>query len=416
MGASRGTFAVVTLGCKAGQCDGEAIWAGLVARGYLPAPPSEAGLVVVNGCAVTLAAEGKGRKVLGRVRRANPLATVAVAGCLARLRGEVLAAGKAADLVLPGDPGWAEPGGLGPRRRSRPLLKVQDGCDRSCAYCVVPALRGAPRSLPPARVVSTLRALMEGGAGEVALAGIHLGLWGRDLHPPAALEDLVEQVAAARLPGRVRLSSLEAGDVTDRLLALVAGSGGRVCPHLHIPLQSGSDRVLLAMGRPGGAAAFAAAVEKARASLPDAGIGTDIIAGFPGETGEDFARSLGLVKELGIPFVHAFPFSPRPGTRAAGMDDDVPPAAKRGRVRMLMAEGAANRSRFLARTLDLFGGGTLLVALEGGRDPVSGRRRGRAGNYLTVLVAGGEGIPRGSLARVRVSGARGGSLFGEVTP
>jgi len=417
MGAGR-TFAVVNLGCKANQSDSQTIAAGLAARGFAPAPLDEAGLVVVSGCAVTAAAEGKGRGELSRARRRNPSAIVAVAGCLARLRGGALAAEKAADLVLDGLPGWAPADGgeappLSPRR-SRPLLKVQDGCDRSCAYCVVPALRGPSRSLSPGRVLASLAAMMGAGAAEVALAGIHIGVYGADLSPRSSLEELLRAFLDLGLPGRVRLSSLEPGELSGGLLALAAGSGGRICPHIHLSLQSGSDRVLAAMGREGGAESFRRAVEAARAALPGAGIGADLIAGFPGETEAEFARTLALVEELEVPFVHAFPFSPRPGTRAAAWADDVAPAEKRARVGRLAAAGRTARARFLAGTAARQGDAPLEVVLEGGRDPATGRRRGRAGNYLTVLVEGAEGIPRGGAARVRVEGAAAGSLLGRA--
>ncbi len=402
------TFHVLTLGCKAAQYDGAALEADLVRRGYLPAPRGTAGLVVVNACAVTAAAAGQGRRELRRVRRDNPGALVALAGCLAR--APLPAGGEAADLVLCGPTGWPADPAFPSVRRSRPLLKVQDGCSCSCAYCAVPALRGAPRSLAPAKVLAALRSLMERGAGEVALAGVHLGLYGSDLSPPCSLEDLLARFLDAGLPGRVRLSSLEAGEVGDRLLGLMVSSRGRICPHLHLSLQSGSDRVLAAMGRRGRARDMAEAVSRVRAALPGAGIGCDLIAGFPGEEEEDFARSLALVEEAGIPFVHAFPFSARPGTAAAVLPGAVASGVKRARVRRLIEAGVRNRDRFLAA----FPGRELEVVFESGRTRPDGRRRARAGNYIAVLAAGGGKHPRGAAARVLITGAEATALLGEV--
>jgi threonylcarbamoyladenosine tRNA methylthiotransferase MtaB len=402
------TFHILSLGCKANQYDSAAMADGLVRHGYSPAPRGEAGMVVIHACAVTSAAAGQARRELRRARRDNPGALVALSGCLARTPH--LAEGSGADLVLDDPSGWPDDPAFSSARRARPLLKVQDGCSRSCAYCIVPAARGAPRSLAPARVLAALRSLMGRGAGEVALTGVHLGLYGSDLLPRTSLEDLLAGILDAGLPGRVRLSSLEAGEVSGRLLGLMSAARGRICPHLHLSLQSGSERVLAAMGREGRAADFPAVVARARAVLPGAGIGCDLIAGFPGERAEDFARTLALVEESGIPFVHVFPFSPRPGTGAAAMSGQVPPALRRERVRRLIAAGAENRGRFLS----LFPGETLEVVFEGPQRRPAGRWTARAGNHLAVSVEGGARYVRGAAARALITGVGAGVLLGEV--
>jgi threonylcarbamoyladenosine tRNA methylthiotransferase MtaB len=409
MTESNKSFHILTLGCKANQYDSAVMADDLARRGFAPAALADASLVVVNGCAVTASSEGQCRRALRRARRENPRAVLAAAGCAARSAGQALAALPGVDIVLAGGPGWPEDPAVAAPGRSRPLLKIQDGCSGSCAYCVVPLLRGAPRSLPPERAVAAVRSLMERGAAEVVLTGIHLGSYGADLGPGATLDALLRRLLAAGLHGRLRLSSLDAPEITDRLLALVAGSGGRVCRHLHIPLQSGSDRVLAAMGRPGRAVDFADAVRRARAALPGVGIGCDLIAGFPGESEQDFLRSLEAVENNEVPFVHAFPFSPRPGTAAAILPDDVPFAVKRERVRALTEAGARNLGRFLAG----FVGHRLPVVFEGGRDR-DGRRHARADNALMVMVAEGERASRrGAAAEALVTGVAGDALLAE---
>jgi threonylcarbamoyladenosine tRNA methylthiotransferase MtaB len=222
---------------------------------------------------------------------------------------------------------------------------------------------------------------MEQGSGEVVLSGIHLGQYGKGLSGPHNLETLLEQYLEEDLPGRLRLSSLEPLEISDRLIGIVAGSAGRICRHFHIPLQSGSDTVLAAMNRPYRQEQFAKAVKKIRAVIPGVGIGCDVICGFPGETEDDFAATVELVKKLQLPFIHAFPYSPRPGTPAADLKDNVPHRVKKERVAALTAIVEENRIAFAQS----FVGATMVMALESRTDD-GGRIVALADNYLRGVV------------------------------
>ncbi len=285
---------------------------------------------------------------------------------------------------------------------ARPLLKLQDGCDRRCAYCVVPLARGPSRSLPPEAVLARVSAL---GAHhpEVVLTGVHLGAWGRDLAAAGSLGDLLRAIARGRLVGRLRLSSVEPEELP--LDVLRDGAvGAVVCEHLHLPVQSGSGRILAAMGRAGGADAFRRAVDGAAAALRDPCLGTDLLVGFPGETERDHAETLALVRSVPLAYLHVFPFSPRPGTAAAGMAGTVPADAVRARVAELRAESEAAWRRFVAAGI----GRTLEVVVARVRDGVA---RGTAREYPTVRwPASVEG--RGDLVRVRIGAVDGDECVG----
>jgi threonylcarbamoyladenosine tRNA methylthiotransferase MtaB len=289
-------------------------------------------------------------------------------------------------LGLSTDPGagwvdWPEDAAVQLGERDRGFLKVQDGCDAACTYCIVPSVRGRSRSLEPERVLKAVRKLMEQGYGEVVLSGIHLGQFGKDLPGNWNLETLLDGYLELDLPGRLRLSSLEPLEITDRLVSIVADAGDRICRHFHIPLQSGSDQILVAMNRPYRREQFVEAVEKIRAAIPGVGIGCDVICGFPGETEEDFAATVELVKKLELPFIHAFPYSPRPGTPAASLKDDVPHHVKKERVAVLTAIVEENRIAFAQG----FVGATMVMALESRTDD-GGRIVALADNYLRGVV------------------------------
>jgi threonylcarbamoyladenosine tRNA methylthiotransferase MtaB len=281
-------------------------------------------------------------------------------------------------------------------------LKVQDGCDRRCAYCLVPLARGPSRSLPLGEALARLAAL---GARhpEVVLTGVHLGAWGRDLAPPLALADLLRAAARRGAARRLRLSSVEPEELPlDALAAPEVAS--TVCEHLHLPVQSGSERVLREMGRPGGAAAFRRAIEGAAGAMAGVCLGTDLIAGFPGETDRDHAETLALVRSLPLAYLHVFPFSPRPGTPAASLGGAVRRDVVAARVAELRAVSDALWRRFLGAQT----GRTLEVVVERIGD---GEARGTARRYATVRwPASGEA--RGELVRVRVEGNDGAECVG----
>jgi threonylcarbamoyladenosine tRNA methylthiotransferase MtaB len=222
---------------------------------------------------------------------------------------------------------------------------------------------------------------MQTGASEVVLSGIHLGRYGSDLDPIIGLEDLLSMLLDGDMEGRLRLSSIEPLEITTGLAKIMAAAGGRICRHIHVPMQSGSDRILKAMGRPYRRDHFCEALSMLRESVPGIGIGCDVICGFPTETEEDFNQTRDLIEEFRIPFVHAFPYSPRPGTRAASLADDVPHRIKKERVRHIIELAADNRKAFAAS----FVGSLLKTAMEKRVDG-QGRRLGLSDNYLQIAV------------------------------
>jgi threonylcarbamoyladenosine tRNA methylthiotransferase MtaB len=426
----RPRVALVALGCRVSRADVDAL-AGELRAGFDIAREGEpADLVVVNTCAITADAEAAARKAIRRAARERPGACIVAAGCCAELRPDSLArlpgvaavvgaraqAGVArvvAELcgAAPGasdprrDPGWGA-GAAGPARHTRPFLKVQDGCDRGCAYCVVPLARGPSRSLPFEEALRRLEALGARHA-EVVLTGVHLGAYGRDLAPRASLEALVREAARRRLVGRLRLSSVEPGELPRGLLR-DPEVRKVVCEHFHLPVQSGAPRILRAMRRSGGARALRRAVEEITALVPGACIGTDVLAGFPGETEADHRETVALVEALPLAYLHVFPFSARPGTPAARMGGAVPAAAVKERVRELRAVSERRWRAYLAAQV----GRELEVVVEraGG-----GFARGTAGRYVTVRWPS-SGEARGELVRVRIVTATGDDCLGVRAP
>jgi threonylcarbamoyladenosine tRNA methylthiotransferase MtaB len=383
----------------------------LAAAGLSPAELPAADVVVINSCMVTGPTEAQCRKVIRQARRKNEGATIVVSGCMSEGAGQQLADMPEASMVItPGEKGglvarlgidsqgswqdWPADPAVNMSGRDRPFIKVQDGCDHACSYCIVPSVRGQSRSLAPGKVIRSIKKLMGGRRREVVLTGIHLGLYGRDLQSKTTLEDLLEQLLAEELSGRIRLSSIEPNELSPRLLELIAGSGGRICRHLHIPLQSGSDTILKAMKRPYLADDFVKAVRMAREYITDVGIGCDIICGFPGESEVDYQRSLDLVRDLEIPFLHAFPYSPRPGTAAADLADDVSPQMKKERVRALQEAADLNLERFLDSLVD-----KILAVIP---ESAGSGRGGLADNHVRVTITGGKVPPAGEMTPVRV--------------
>jgi threonylcarbamoyladenosine tRNA methylthiotransferase MtaB len=428
-------FSVLSFGCRANQAESCQIERDLRAGGGVPAPSGSADVVVVNTCSVTAAADAASRRAVRRLARANPRAQIVATGCYATRRPDDVArlpgvtrlvpnAGKPqiAEFITPGVISGREDGANhsrsdfsaeitpgvisvplrpGDRGRTAYPLIVQTGCDEQCAYCIVPSTRGPGRSRGVAQVVDEVRRLAEAGFREVWLTGVHLGSYGRDLAPPCGLIDLLRALdrGAAVLDVGFRLSSLEPMDCSDELIDLMAESP-RVAPHLHLPLQHASDRMLAAMRRPYTAARFRAIVERAREQMPDAAIGTDVIAGFPGETERDFGELERFLREISPSYLHVFPYSDRPGTAAAAMPCKVPAQVVRQRAERLrgvarelstrFAEGQVGRER-AALTLD-----EGAVALTD--------------NYLKLRIARG----RARNERVRVRIMPGCPLRGEV--
>ncbi|WP_273448534.1 MiaB/RimO family radical SAM methylthiotransferase [Thermophilibacter provencensis] len=409
--------ALVNLGCRVNRVELDLMASELERAGVALVGEEDASAVVVNTCAVTGEAEAKTRKAVRRAAGLPQGPLVVATGCVANLFSDELSAlapnvvverekSRVAARVLEGlglaaggegraEPAPCDPGAVTPTGRTRPGIKIQDGCDNRCTYCIVWRARGAARSEAPGRVLSEVRAAMARGAHEVVLTGINLGSYrasdgrGRELDLPALLELLLAETGVER----VRLSSIEPPDVTERLCSVMAASGGRVAPFLHVCLQSGCDETLRRMARVYRTDLFRRVAETARSHVPDIALSTDLIVGFPGETEEEFGRSLAFCREMRFSWMHVFRYSRRPGTPAATMPGQVPAdvCAERGR-----------RARGLAREMRL----AEATRLVGAEDLVVVQYPGRAVSGGLFDVAVDPSIPVDSLVRVRLASVR----------
>jgi threonylcarbamoyladenosine tRNA methylthiotransferase MtaB len=368
-------FFVQNFGCRATQADGAALESLLAAKGLESASArADADLVILNTCTVTASADEDVRQTVRRVHRENPDARILVTGCYAQRAPDELAVlpgvewvvGNShkthiADLVTSapyhgnihvGDIFAAHDFLSAPVEdaagdRTRPNLKVQDGCNNRCSFCIIPFVRGRSRSAPAAQVVEQVRGLAR-KYREVVLSGINLGRWGREPGSKMRLAGLVRMLLAETGIERLRLSSVEPMDFSDDLLELMASSP-RIAKHVHAPLQSGSDRVLRRMHRKYRPRHYADRIHKARALMPDAAIGADVMVGFPGETEAEFEESRAFIDSLPFTYLHVFTYSERPGTPAAEEADQVPMRVRKERNRILRDLGAAKNLEFRSR-------------------------------------------------------------------
>jgi threonylcarbamoyladenosine tRNA methylthiotransferase MtaB len=292
---------------------------------------------------------------------------------------------------------------------TRAFLKIQDGCDAYCSYCIVPYARGPERSLPPEAVLDGIKRFARAGYREVVLTGIHLGRYGRDLTPPADLLDLLGQAEREKTVERLRLSSIEALEVTDALIAFMAGSE-TLCPHLHIPLQSGDDRILALMKRHYETGFFRDLLEKISRAVPDIAIGIDVMVGFPGEDEGAFENTRRFIEALPVAYLHVFPYSERPKTAAAALPGKVPPADRKRRAEALRRLGQAKRAAFAER----FIGRELTVLVEGGKNKPSGGITGFSANYIPVVVLPGGANLANQRVRVVPEHYEDGKLFARM--
>ncbi len=420
-----------TVGCRLNQSEIEAMARQFRAAGHtLVASPREADLVVVNTCAVTQKAVADSRKLIRRVARAGAGA-IAVTGCWVSLDPQSARALPgvrwvvpnlekdrlvATVLNLPQETFDLEPVERTPlpglRLRTRAFIKVQDGCDLRCTFCITTVARGPSRSRPVEDVVRDVKAALQGGAQEIVLTGVHLGAWGKDFDPPMHLKDLVA-ILLRRLPiPRLRLSSLEPWDLPEDFFEL--WEDPRLCRHLHLPLQSGSASVLRRMARRTTPESYARLVETARRFIPDVAITTDIIVGFPGETEAEFEESLAFVRAMDFAGGHVFTYSERPGTAAARMPHPVPHRVRKernARMRAVLEESAARyRRRFLGRTL------TVLWEAASTLGPQGWTLTGLTDNYLRVQALAPENLWN-RLTPVRLLRENGhDTLIGEILP
>ena len=431
-------IAIATLGCKINQYDSAVIRTRLESAAHSFVPFEEqADFYIINTCTVTDRADWEGRQLIRRAKRSSPGARVLVTGCYAQVDPDGLARVPGVDFVVGLNRldelalyvSRNEVGSGGERIRvgnvreersvsvlgagsfpghTRAFLKIQEGCNYSCTFCIIPTARGRSRSVPPAEVLNQVRALAARGFVEVVLTGIHLGSYGFDLKPRTDLAALLEWILESRLVSRLRLSSLDPREVPDRLVRLVAQSEG-LCPHLHVCAQAGADRILKQMRRNYDTAYYRELVFRLRETLPDAALGSDIIVGFPGETEADFERALAFFDSLPLTYFHVFPYSVRTGTPAAVLSDQVPQGVKKERGRRMRELGAQKRREFYRR----FIGRRVAVLVEQAVERQSGARKGHSRNYLPVLLHTGEARVNREV-EVLIEGMKGDWLQGSI--
>jgi threonylcarbamoyladenosine tRNA methylthiotransferase MtaB len=434
------TVALETLGCKVNQYESSHFLEVLKEAGYrLVSFRTPADIYVVHGCAVTDRATFQTRQLLRRAQRLNPKATIVSAGCQAQLEPQRMARERLATHILGNHQKtdliqWLQvEGSLAhpvlatdvpckpstfrslPVRalhsgRTRAFLKVQDGCDAHCSYCIVPYLRGNSRSLPQLEVRMQLDRFRTYGYHEVVLTGIHLGQWGKDLTPPQDLHGLLTSFEGTPMPHRLRLSSLEPMEWKDDLMKDLS-RWKWVCPHFHIPLQSGDAAILKRMCRPYTPHEYADRITEIHRLFPHAALGADVLAGFPGETERQFNNTLKLIHQLPLTYLHAFPFSPRPGTPAASLPGRVPSQELKRRVGTLRDLSNQKKRAFQMALL----GQCVEVLAEA--EIQKGLWQGTSQNYLQVVFPGPGVFQQGLIVEVKLLELTADGLMGKpLTP
>jgi threonylcarbamoyladenosine tRNA methylthiotransferase MtaB len=406
-------FSFKTLGCKVNQAESESLSAQLEEAGLTPAKHMEAAdFCIINTCTVTQRAAMQSRQAIRQAIRANPAARLMVTGCYAQTAPEEIRRIDGIDTILGHNekPRLVEfalesncnsdvrcqariqkkialdrPYIIKKGIRTRPFLKIQDGCEAFCTYCIVPYARGPSRSLPTDKVIECLDDMKRSGFREIVLTGIHLGNYGLDLTPQSDLLSLLKRIRLDSTIDRIRLSSIEPGEISDALIECVANSTSgvaRICPHFHIPLQSGDDDILKKMHRPYTSELFKNLVLKINQLIPDSAIGVDILVGFPGESEAAFNRTCLMIEQLPVSYLHVFPFSPREGTPAYHFPDKVPPDLIRQRCRIIREIGNRKRFAFYQKFIDR----QLEVILEKRQHTPPGYMKGTSANYIPVLI------------------------------
>lgn len=427
---SSATLTTVTLGCKVNQYETEYVRQGLLGIGYRDAQTDEpADLCIVNTCTVTGEGDAKSRQTIRQLARKNPSARIIVMGCYAtRAPAEVAQLPGVVEVVtdkrelpdLLARHGVRDiPTGISTfqtGRRRRAFVKVQDGCMLDCSYCIIPRVRPHLASRPPEHILDEIGRLVAGGYREIVLTGIHLGHYGVEQNAGKPKRDwlrlshLLERIVQLPADFRVRLSSIEATEVTCELVDVLAAHAGRICPHLHISMQSGSDRVLARMRRRWGSRRFIDRCQLLKERLDRPAFSTDVIVGFPGETDSDFEETLNACREVGFSKIHAFPFSARPGTDAAKYDQQVPAPVRQERLTRLAQLEAELRGRYFKQLI----GRTLSVLVEGAPADRSGIAQGTSCRFARVEFAGGLELD-GRLVDVRIEATHDDYLTGVMS-
>lgn len=396
-------FYLESFGCKMNQLDGERVRNAFVEQGYTETDdPGLAQVIIVNACSVTGNAERQSRYRFRRVSRMNPDAVRYLIGCISEkdtdTPGSVLSADRKFDIAEIRE--TLEPFPRIQTRHVRPLVHIQSGCNLSCSYCIVPTFRGPSRSVSVADVEKQVLQAIDAGRAEVVLTGIHLGTWGQDLSPAQTLADLLRALSE-RFGGRirVRVSSLDSNEIDEPLISLFS-SNSILCPHLHIPLQSGCDRVLNRMRRRYNTESYRKKIAELASRVPDVCLGADVIVGFPGETDADFRQTYAFLAEADLHYFHVFPFSPRAGTDAATFPDPVDEKSKKDRVSQLRTLSDRKRADYMSRFEHTTRSGVLIYP-----DMVL------TDNYIQVALDDpANDVQPGSSVQVRIGGQRAAGL------
>jgi threonylcarbamoyladenosine tRNA methylthiotransferase MtaB len=401
-------FVIRTLGCKVNQCDSAYMANMLSSHGFSPTSDGRASACIINTCTVTQRADYQSRQFIRRTVRENPNALIIVAGCYPQVAAEEVTPIHGVDYIIGnkdkehiadivkngskqnspkiyltpfgGPDNIFNPGLDTFANRTRGFVKIQEGCNSFCTYCIVPYARGRSRSLPPDRVFGQAGSLVENGHKELVLTGIHLGHYGRDLAPKIDLLYLLKALEGIRA-SRIRLSSIDPSDLSYALICYIAESKV-ICPHIHIPLQSGDNRILRRMNRAYTASFFRELVLDVAKRIPDVCIGVDVMAGFPGEGDREFLNTYNLIDTLPIGYLHVFPYSRRKGTKAYDLPNQVSASTITLRTRELRELGRKKRLAFYRNHL----GKRVQVLIEGKMDGNTGMRQGFTENYIPVII------------------------------
>ncbi len=411
-------IAFTTLGCKINQYETNLMRQDLLSQGNTIVPfDAEADVYIINTCSVTAKSDYQCRQVIRAAVRRGHAAKVIVTGCYAETRPDELKNIPGVDLVIGNrdkatiphhimkevstsipeiPPTGSVPVSIKtPQGQTRGFLKIQDGCDNRCSYCIVPLARGGSRSVGFANVVSEFERLVRKGCPEVVLTGIHIGAYGSDLRPVTDLTELLAALISKRGHTRIRLSSIEPTEITAELISYL---GPALCRHLHIPLQSGDDTILTAMKRNYTSGFYRVVLEDISQRVPGVALGADVMVGFPGEGEKEFQNTLELVEQSPLTHLHVFSYSPRPGTRAAELMQQVPDQVKKERSETLRELGNKKNFDFRKKCQ----GSELKVVVEDKKDVHSGLLTGLTDNYMRVLVFGAKNSHIGKELSVKI--------------
>jgi threonylcarbamoyladenosine tRNA methylthiotransferase MtaB len=430
-------IAITTLGCKVNQYDSATIEEALLAKGFqIVNFSTRADVYIVNTCTVTHKTDYQSRQLIRRAQKQNPHARIIVTGCYAQVAPEALAQMQEVSLILGNaqkhkiadfiaqstdttvsgamvsdinrESCFRDPSLHSFSNHTRAFLKIQDGCESFCSYCIVPYARGRSRSLPAEETLKRLFTLSNAGFNEVVLTGIHLGAYGVDHTPPSNLLSLLELIDVKKPVPRIRLSSLEPMDITNNLVDFLS-TAETICPHLHLPLQSGDDEVLKRMNRTYQSRDFKKLVTVLTEKIPHLCLGVDVIVGFPGETDQQFKNSYTLLQELPISYFHVFPYSKRNKTRAAAFPDHIPQKTIKARSKLLRTLGNNKKMNFYSGHK----GQIVKVLLEDKRERLVHCLKGRSRNYIPVFVEGGDSLKNQEWA-VEITHVEEGRVWGKL--